>query len=117
MFSGDATLKVIGKMLDGCAARHKAIAANLANAETPGYKRLEVRFEEQLAKALDSSSTAELDAVQPQTVSGTGAARPDGNNVDFGTELGDLTKNTLVFSTFADLAAARVRQYREAIGE
>jgi len=117
MFSGDATLKVIGKMLDGCAVRHKAIAANLANAETPGYKRVEVRFEEQLAKALGSGSAAELDAVQPETVAGTGAVRPDGNNVDFGTELGDLTKNTLVFSTFADLAAARVRQYREAIGE
>jgi len=37
--------------------------------------------------------------------------------VDFGTELGDLTKNTMVFNTFAEIAAARLRRYREAIGE
>jgi len=117
MLSGDATLKVIGKMLDGCAARHNAIAANLANAETPGYKRVDVRFEEQLAKAIDSGDARQIDAVRPETVRGTGAARPDGNTVDFGTELGNLNRNTLVFSTFADLAAVRVRQYRDAIGE
>ena len=118
MLSGDVNFKVIGKMLDGCAARHKVIAGNLANVETPGYRRLEVRFEDQLAKAIgDDAGAAELDAVQPETVAGQGVTRPDGNNVDFGTELGDMTKNSLVFETFAELAAARVRAYREAIGE
>jgi len=75
MLSGDATLKVIGKMLDGCAARHNAIAANLANAETPGYKRVDVRFEEQLAKAIDSGDARQIDAVRPETVRGTGQPR------------------------------------------
>ena len=117
MISGDASFKVISKMLDGCAARHKAIAANLANAETPGYRRVEVRFEEQLAKALEGGSAAGIDSVRPQQVPGAGQARADGNNVDFGVELGDLTRNTLVYTTFAELAAARVRMYREAIGE
>jgi flagellar basal-body rod protein FlgB len=48
MLSGDVNFKVIGKMLDGAAARHKAIAANLANVETPGYKRRYVSFEKEL---------------------------------------------------------------------
>ena len=118
MLSGDANFRLIGKMLDGCAARHKVIAANLANAETPGYKRMEVRFEDQLIKAIENdANAAEIESVQPETVAGNGQARPDGNNVDFGTEMGDLTKNTLVFETFAELAASRVRAYREAIGE
>jgi flagellar basal-body rod protein FlgB len=41
--------------LDAYALRQKAIANNLANAETDGYERREVRFEDQLAQALEES--------------------------------------------------------------
>jgi len=34
--------------------RQKAIAGNMANLETPGYRRIDVKFEELLAKVLDS---------------------------------------------------------------
>ena len=37
--------------LDAYALRQKAIASNVANIDTPGYKRLEVPFESQLQKA------------------------------------------------------------------
>jgi flagellar basal-body rod protein FlgB len=36
------------KALDGSALRQKAIAANIANVDTPGYKSIEVSFAEQL---------------------------------------------------------------------
>ena len=117
MLSNDVGFRVIAKMLDGCALRHKVIAANLANAETPGFRRMEVRFEDQLAQAIQEEDTNAIDEAQPEVVPGAGKARADGNNVDFGTELGDLTKNTMVFNTFAEIAAARLRRYREAIGE
>ena len=117
MLSNDVGFRVIGKMLDGCALRHKVIAANLANAETPGFRRMEVRFEDQLARAIEDDDADAVSAAQPEVVMGAGKMRADGNNVDFGTELGDLTKNTMVFTTFAELAGARLRRYREAIGE
>jgi len=117
MVSGDGSFKVIRTMLDGCALRQKVIAANLANAETPGYKRLEVRFEDQLAEAIHNDDQSDLDGVEFQIVPTEGlAVRADGNNVDFGRELGDMAKNDLAFSTFAQLAALRVRRYRDAIG-
>lgn len=117
MLSGDGIFKIIGKVLDGCALRQKVIASNLANVETPGYKRLEVRFDEQLAKAVESGRADRLDDVKFEIVRTEGlAARGDGNNVDFGRELGEMTKNNLAFSTFAQLAALRVRRYRDAIG-
>ncbi|HUS57329.1 MAG TPA: flagellar basal body rod protein FlgB [Planctomycetota bacterium] len=117
MLSNDVGFRIISKMLDGCALRHKVIAANLANAETPGYRRLEVRFEDQLARAVGEGDPKQIDDVAAEVVSGRGEMRPDGNNVDFGTELSDMTKNTMLFTTFAELAAARVRRYREAIGD
>jgi flagellar basal-body rod protein FlgB len=43
--------KLMGKALDAYNMRQKAIASNVSNIDTPGYKRLEVSFEEQLAKA------------------------------------------------------------------
>lgn len=118
MISGDRQMRIIGTVLDGCMQRHKAIASNLANIETPGYKRLEVRFEEQLAAAVENGDDRELDEVEfaPRPSEGL-PVRPDGNNVDFGTELGEMSKNTLLYSTFAQLAASRIRQYREAMGE
>jgi len=117
MLSGDNSFAIIGKMLDGCAKRHEIIAANLANTETPGYKRIGVQFEKQLAQAIGRNDRTAIEEVTPETGETPGLkARADGNNVDFGFELGEMTRNTLVFSTFAQLAASRIRRYREAIG-
>lgn len=42
---------LLKKALDAYALRQKAIASNVANIDTPGYKRLEVNFEDALQKA------------------------------------------------------------------
>lgn len=44
---------VLEKGLDAAALRQKAIADNLANLTTPGYKRIEVKFEDTLREALN----------------------------------------------------------------
>ncbi|MDB5102934.1 MAG: flagellar basal-body rod protein FlgB, partial [Fibrobacteres bacterium] len=53
LFGGD-TRQMAYKSLDASVLRGKAIAQNLANIETPGYKRKEVNFEEQLLNAVKS---------------------------------------------------------------
>ena len=45
--------------LDGLSARHKAIASNIANADTPGYKRIDVTFEDQLSKIINTKDVRE----------------------------------------------------------
>lgn len=47
------TNEVVRKALDGYSARHTAIASNLANVDTPGYRKKSVNFEGQLNKAID----------------------------------------------------------------
>ena len=55
-------VNVLDKALDASALRHEAISNNLANADTPNYKREDVNFEVQLAKALRHSRYKSMDA-------------------------------------------------------
>ncbi|HWH15700.1 MAG TPA: flagellar basal body protein [Miltoncostaeaceae bacterium] len=54
----DLTTSVLTAAMRGGAARHAAIAQNLANADTPGYRRLSVSFEGALADALEGDREA-----------------------------------------------------------
>src|SRR6185369_11481519 len=60
---GGQTRQMEYKALDASTLRARTISENLANVQTPGYKRKEVDFEDQLQKALK----AKLAAAQDQT--------------------------------------------------
>ena len=60
--SGKIDLLTLG--LDGLSARHKAIASNIANADTPGYKRVDVTFENQLDKIINTEHFKENQRLQ-----------------------------------------------------
>ncbi len=48
------TINITALGLDGLSARHKAITSNIANADTPDYKRMDVTFEDQLGKIIST---------------------------------------------------------------
>ncbi|MFM8274303.1 MAG: flagellar basal body rod protein FlgB [Gemmata sp.] len=112
----DTTASVLGvlpQLLDAAALRHRVIAQNVANVNTPGYRRREVAFESDLAKALASpGATAH---VKPQVVVSDGPERVDGNTVDIDREMGDLTKNALLYQAAAQIVTSRVASLRAAI--
>ena len=60
-------VNVLDKALDASALRHEAISNNLANADTPNYKRQDVNFEVQLAKALRHSRYKSMDDEPPES--------------------------------------------------
>lgn len=45
------TVALVSLALEGTTLRHQAIAHNIANANTPGYRPVAVNFEEQMARA------------------------------------------------------------------
>lgn len=97
----------LARLLDVSALRHRVIAQNVANVDTPGYQRLEVVFEDELAAGSGG---------RPQVVAATGTPmRPDGNTVTIEQEMGDLNKNTLLYQTAAQLLASRIATQRAAI--
>lgn len=116
----DLTTMALSKGLDGAGTRHKAIANNIANSETPGYIRQDVTFEDQLKQALSSSdeSIAEnsLRAAEPRVQSDrTAPAGPNGNNVSVDKEMAEMTKNSLQYETMIQLMNMKISMLQTSI--
>ncbi|GAG01558.1 unnamed protein product [marine sediment metagenome] len=92
--------------------RSKAIANNIANVNTVGYNRVEVKFEEDLRKALDKTKikgtkTKEqhmdvgrlnLNKVKPKSYRPMDPSLPSAvNNVDIDTEAAKMAENQILF--------------------
>lgn len=76
--------------------RQKAIADNVANLNTPGFKRNDIRFEELLSKAMNSGGTVDLNEVQPEIYKPmTTPVKGNGNDVSLEHEVGEMVKNSL----------------------
>lgn len=101
-------VNVLDKAADASWLRNDTIANNLANVDTPGYKRQDVDFESQLAHALKNSRYTSMDArvanikttrLNPicYTDHASFSYRLDGNNVDVDTEGVYLAKNQLTY--------------------
>jgi flagellar basal-body rod protein FlgB len=108
----DGALGYVGHAMDVALLRQKAIQSNLANSSTPGYRRLEVKFESLLPPDVTASTFTQ---VQPVVVRDTSPGRPDGNNVEFDIEYAELEKNRLHFEALAEIANLRIQGIRGAI--
>lgn len=76
--------------------RQKAIADNVANLNTPGFKRNDIRFEELLNKAMKTGGSVDLDKVQPEIFKPmTTRVKGNGNDVSLEHEVGEMVKNSL----------------------
>ena len=60
--------QVLGKAMDAYSLRQKITAANIANADTPGYKRHEVLFEEVLQEAQQTNGMEGMKGANPSIV-------------------------------------------------
>lgn len=97
-------INVLDKAADASALRHRILSNNIANGDTPGFKRQDVSFEEDLRRALKNSRYVSLDdkvgSVRLSRLKGTVytdsqyvSYRLDGNNVDPDNEEVELASN------------------------
>lgn len=98
------------RYMDLLSTRQKLVAANIANADTPGYKTRDVAFSEELASAVGGFEprVAEVEGLR---------ARNDGNNVSVDREARLLAENALRFNMASNLLRAQLRAVRSAIQE
>lgn len=101
------------QILDTSSLRHNVISQNIANVNTPGYRRLEVTFAQTLSQT-NSGSTSHSPPM-PTVEVVDGPERVDGNTVDIDQELGDLTKNGLLYQAATQLMTSRISAMRSAI--
>lgn len=124
------SLPVLEAMVRFSSVRHKAIANNIANAETPGYRAIDVPtedFRRALARAIRDQRESRIGIFDRKTVDAaplrfgaareTGALKENGNNVDLEIEMGRLARNGMLHNLSAALLAHQFGQLREAIGE
>jgi flagellar basal-body rod protein FlgB len=110
---------IVGLLESGIRAeetRQRTIASNIANLETPGYRRLDVRFEELLTKALRSRHAADTGDVKPEVFEPEGTTvKANGNNVSMEMEIGALVKNASRQTAFVRLLRKKFSQIESAI--
>ncbi len=108
-FLDRSRVPLLEKELDLFAVRNKAIANNIANIATPGYKRVDVSFQGELSKAIANSQndvdlSQNVENVDPQIeVDRSGFLASGANNVNIDQEMADLAKNQLQFKLAARL--------------
>lgn len=105
------------RLIDASELRARVLSANIANQNTPGYTRQDVRFEDLLREAVRRGPEA-MKEVQPVIEPDTDSpARPDGNNVTLELELNSLRENRILFETYAAILEGHFNLLRAAITE
>lgn len=107
------------KSLDMVQLRAEAIANNIGNLETPGYKRLDVAkaFTTELDRACAARDTRALASLRPTLTADPNAVPvgPDGNTVNLESELIELNKNDLAHALETQLLTGSLMRLRLAI--
>lgn len=96
--------------------RQKTIANNIANLETPNYKRIDVKFEEILSKSLNEDGSAEIGDLEPELYNPQNSpVKENGNNVSMETEIGQLVENSLKYKAYIRILNTKYQQIQSAI--
>jgi flagellar basal-body rod protein FlgB len=110
------TIQVLHKLMDSCAERQRVIAGNLANVNTPGYIRRDVRFQQALTEAIKSNDPEQLAQAEPKVVEDrSGSFRENGNNVSTEKEMGIMAENGLLYGLAAQVISRKYAGIHKAI--
>jgi flagellar basal-body rod protein FlgB len=122
--------KALSGGLNASGKRQAAIADNLANINTPHYKRKRVSFETEFRRALENvegkskrlggyfthpehipiNPQLTMDEVRPEVYKETYTTwRNDGNNVDLDLEMAEEAKNTIQYQALSNMMGKRLR--------
>lgn len=117
-------INVLDKAADASWKRNEVLSNNIANVDTPGYKRKDVQFESYLTSALlgDGSldsrvGNAKLNTLNPGIYTDYPGLsyRLDGNNVDIDTESANLAQNQIRYYALLDSMTQEFSRLRTAL--
>lgn len=121
--TGTTTFNLLIKGLDTAAMRQRAISHNIANVNTPRFKRQIVSFEDEMNRAISGKNELEgmrtdvrhiplvddrsyLQVTPATSTDRLHSMRNDKNNVDIDLEMSDLAKNTMTYQICATRLAS-----------
>ncbi|UWG98348.1 flagellar basal body rod protein FlgB [Dehalobacter sp. DCM] len=125
--------KLMERGLDGTSLRQRVLANNIANNDTPDYKRSDLQFDAYLQAALnDSESTVTTVGTEPGHIPITinkhltdnyvvqdnhTTYRNDGNNVDIDTEMTRMVENQLQYNALSSMITQHLTLLKQAVSE
>jgi flagellar basal-body rod protein FlgB len=112
----DTTQIGLEQALSGSALRQQAIASNIANVNTPGYRRQDVDFQTALHQAWDQGETKAEGVAPTIETDPSSIMRADGSSVDIDTEAAAESKNGLQYEAISQVFRARTDILKSAIG-
>lgn len=126
--------QILEKSLNASSLQQQMTSNNIANVNTPGYKRSEVVFQSKLDQVLNGTEKSYLplmvtnknhisfmpqmtiESVNPEIITNTEtSSRNDGNNVDIDIEMSKMAENTAYYSTLAQLTSMKLGMLRDVI--
>jgi len=126
-----STFDYLERGLSAANLRHEVIADNLANVNTPNFKRSQVVFEELLAKEIYGEESGKLPLVRTHDKhlpvgkfdpaqarverDDTTSMRVDNNNVDVDMEMASMAKNQLYYNALARQLGGHITKLRSVI--
>lgn len=112
-------LNNLGEALQRTTQRHALIANNLANVNTPGFKRKDMDFNIVLDSKLHPADVRVQQHAQEedQRQSDLTSLRQDGNNVDLEREVMAMSESELRYETLTDLTSEYFGGLKSAIRE
>ena len=129
----DKTTDALAASLNFRSLRHNVTAANLANAETPGYKAKVMDFEDALARAIDLEGLNKANNIEGDDLAlGSGSisrakadiydnpegnVTNDGNTVDMEREMSTLQENSILYKAALQLINKKIGALRYAVTE
>jgi flagellar basal-body rod protein FlgB len=119
----DKGIQLLEQIIKTSAFRHKVLASNIANVDTPGYKAKDVPFKDEV-----NNQTIRITSTNPNHIQGTKnlqetrgmvpverSSFEDGNNVVLDMELANMTENALLYEAGVKLMSKKLMIYRNAI--
>ncbi len=126
--------QVLEKSLNASSLQHRMTSNNIANVDTPGYKRSEVVFQSKLNEVLNGTNKTYLplkitnekhipitpymtvEDVNPEIVTKNETSmRNDKNNVDIDSEMAMMAENTAYYSTLSKLTSLKLNMLKSVI--
>src|SRR5205807_2334393 len=102
--------------MSGASLRQSVLANNIANANTPGYQRMDVNFHGALAQAMATGDTGAIQSAQFQPQRDPRTMQADGNGVDIDTESAAMAKNGIEYQSLVSVAKERLTILQYAMG-
>ncbi len=126
------SIHLMERSLDCLWLRNELLSKNIANVNTPGYKRYDIKFDEYLNKEKTkliintqasnkkfiAIGNEKKETLAPLLIKDNSTSmRRDGNNVDINIENAELAKNTISYNVMVNQITKELSIIKQAINE